>query len=90
MHERAVARRYLHNVSEAWNLQCALGGHCHAENPLSSLAWAELSLDKAWEVRVDQRAMGFESTKHGQTCPEADKNCDDSPGARPRTCKLSV
>ena len=59
MHERAVARRYLHNVSEAWNLQCALGGHCHAENPLSSLAWAELSLEQAWEVRVDQCAMGL-------------------------------
>ena len=59
--ERAAARRYLHNVSEAWNLQCLLGGHAHAENPLSSLAWAELTLDDAWEIRVDQCAMGLRS-----------------------------
>ena len=57
MSDRAVARRYLHNVSEAWNLQCALGGHAHIENPLASQAWAELTLDDAWEVRVDQCAL---------------------------------
>eukprot|EP00435_Cladocopium_sp_Y103_P059192 s521_g21.t1 len=63
MGERAVARRYLHNVSEVWNLQCALGGHAHCENPLASQAWAELTLDDAWEVRVDQCALGLRSPK---------------------------
>ena len=63
MSDRAVARRYLHNVSEAWNLQCALGGHAHIENPLASQAWAELTLDDAWEVRVDQCALGLRSPK---------------------------
>jgi hypothetical protein len=63
MSERAVARRYLHNVSEAWNLQILLGGHAHAENPLASQAWAELQLENAWEVRIDQCALGLRSPK---------------------------
>ena len=41
--QRAKARRHLHAVSEAWSIQIALGGHCHAENPLTSEAWFELS-----------------------------------------------
>ena len=63
MSERAIARRYLHNVSEAWNLQILLGGHAHAENPLASQAWAELCLENAWEVRIDQCALGLRSPK---------------------------
>ena len=61
--QRDIARRYLHNVSEAWNLQIQLGGHAYAENPLSSQAWAELSLGSSWEVRIDQCALGLRSPK---------------------------
>ena len=61
--QREIAKRYLHNVSEAWNLQHQLGGHAYAENPLSSQAWAELSLGSSWEVRVDQCALGLRSPK---------------------------
>ena len=61
--QRDIARRYLHNVSEAWNLQRQLGGEAYAENPLSSQAWAELSLGSSWEVRIDQCALGLRSPK---------------------------
>ena len=63
LEQRQIARRYLHMVSEAWQLQTALGGHCHAENPLSSLAWSELSLGTVWVCRVDQCALGLRSPK---------------------------
>ena len=61
--QRATARRYLHNISEAWHLQVALGGHIHIENPLSSDAWCELNLGKAWSVRVDQCSLGLRCPK---------------------------
>ena len=64
--QQNIARRYLHNVSEAWHLQCLLGGQAHADNPLSSLAWAELSLENALEVRIDQCALGLRSPKTDQ------------------------
>ena len=64
--QQNIARRYLHNVSEAWHLQCLLGGQAHAENPLSFLAWAELSLENALEVRIDQCALGLRSPKTDQ------------------------
>eukprot|EP00435_Cladocopium_sp_Y103_P065222 s43_g27.t1 len=63
LEQRQIARRYLHMVSEAWQLQTALGGHCHAENPLSSYAWSELSLGPVWVCRVDQCALGLRSPK---------------------------
>ena len=59
LEQRQIARRYLHMVSEAWQLQTALGGHCHAENPLSSKAWSELSLGTVWVCRGDQCALGL-------------------------------
>ena len=61
--QRAVARRHLHAVSEAWSLQTTLGGHCHAENPLSSEAWGELTLGDVYAVRVDQCALGLRCPK---------------------------
>lgn len=64
--QQNIARRYLHNVSQAWHLQCLLGGQAHAENPFSSLAWAGLSLENAWEVRIDQCALGLRSPKADQ------------------------
>ena len=65
--QRGLARRYLSNVSEAWNLQVELGGEAHCENPLSSLAWKEVNLRNAWEVRVDQCALGLRSPR--SKCP---------------------
>ena len=62
--QRAVARRHLHAVSEAWALQTTLGGHCHAENPLSSEAWGELTLGDVYAVRVDQCALGLRCPKN--------------------------
>lgn len=61
--QRMIARKYLHNVSEAWHLQRHLGGHAHCENPLSSQAWAELNLGVCWEVRIDQCALGLRSPR---------------------------
>eukprot|EP00435_Cladocopium_sp_Y103_P025552 s3203_g6.t1 len=63
LRQRVIARKYLHTVSEAWHLQKHLGGHAHCENPLSSQAWAELSLGECWEVRVDQCALGLRSPR---------------------------
>lgn len=65
--QRGIARRYLHNVSEAWNLQSDLGGEAHCENPWTSLAWKEVNLRHAWEVRVDQCAIGLRSPR--SKCP---------------------
>ena len=64
--QQNIARRYLHNVSEARHLQCLLDGQAHAENLLSSLACAELSLENTWEVRLDQCALGLRSPKTDQ------------------------
>ena len=63
LRQRTIARKYLHNVSEAWHLQKHLGGHAHCENPLSSQAWAELRLGECWEVRIDQCALGLRSPR---------------------------
>ena len=63
MAQRAIARRYLKNVSEAWHLQVGLGGQAHAENPLSSDAWDELHLGKCWSQRIDQCALGLRCPK---------------------------
>ena len=63
--ERALARGYLHMVSEAWHIQKAFSGHCHAENPLSSLAWNELNIGDVWTCRIDQCALGLRSPKNG-------------------------
>ena len=65
--QRGIARRYLNNVSEAWNLQSDLGGEAHCENPWTSLAWKEVNLRHAWEVRVDQCALGLRSPR--SKCP---------------------
>ena len=61
--QRAKARRHLHAVTEAWSIQVALGGHCHAENPLTSQAWNELSLGEVYDVRTDQCALGLRCPK---------------------------
>jgi hypothetical protein len=61
--QRAKARRHLHAVSEAWSIQIALGGHCHAENPLTSEAWFELSLGEVYDIRIDQCALGLRCPK---------------------------
>ena len=63
--ERALARRYRPRVSEAWHWQKAFSGHCHAENPLSSLAWNELNIGDVWTCRIDQCALGLRSPKNG-------------------------
>ena len=61
--QRAKARRHLHAVSEAWSIQVALGGHCHAENPLTSEAWCELRLGDVYDIRIDQCALGLRCPK---------------------------
>ena len=61
--QRAKNRRHLHAVSEAWSIQTALGGHCHAENPLTSEAWCELKLGEVFDVRCDQCALGLRCPK---------------------------
>ena len=60
---RAFAKRQLHLVEEVWHLQKALGGHCHAENPLTSDAWKELSLGEAWTTRIDECALDLRSPR---------------------------
>ena len=52
-------------VSEALHLQKAFSAHCHAENPLSSLAWNELNIGDVWTCRIDQCALGLRSPKNG-------------------------
>lgn len=61
---RAKARRHLRAVSECWNLQVTLGGHCHAENPLSSDAWKELALRHVHDASIHQCVLGL-------TCPRS-------------------
>ena len=61
--QRAKARRHLHAVTEAWSIQVVLGGHCHAENPLTSEAWNELNLGEVYDVRTDQCALGLRCPK---------------------------
>ena len=62
--QRKRALQMLRNVSEAWYLQVTLGGHAHAENPLSSDAWKHLRVGEAWTVRIDQCSVGLRSPKN--------------------------
>lgn len=63
--KRNQARKHLQVVSESWHLQTSLGGSCHAENPLTSLAWQELNVGSVWSVRIDQCATGLCSVRSG-------------------------
>ena len=63
--KRKQARKHLQVVSETWHVQTSLGGACHAEYPLTSLAWRELNLGSVWSVRIDQCATGLRSVKTG-------------------------
>ena len=48
-------------VSEAWQLQRLLGGHCHA--PLTSEAWSEISVGEVFDVRIDMCSVGMRCPK---------------------------
>ena len=63
LQQRKLARRHLSVVSEAWQLQCLIGGHCHAENPLTSEAWSELNLGEVFDVRIDMCSLGLRCPK---------------------------
>ncbi|CAE7205276.1 GIP, partial [Symbiodinium sp. CCMP2456] len=56
---RKKERPFLHLFEQAWSLQTMLGGHIHAENPVASLAWNEMSLGPAYEVDLDLCAVGL-------------------------------
>ena len=74
--ERAIARRYLHNVSEAWNLQILLSGHAHAENPLASQAWARVVFGKCLGSPHRSVCPGTSITEIRFACFQADPNCN--------------
>lgn len=61
--QRMEARRHLRAVSEAWQLQRLQGGHCHAENPLTSEAWSNIHIGEVFDVRIDMCSMGMRCPK---------------------------
>ena len=63
LQQRKEARRHLRAVSEAWQLQRLLGGHCHAENPLTSEAWSEIFVGEVFDVRIDMCSVGMRCPK---------------------------
>ena len=63
LQQRKIAKRHLSAVSEAWQLQRLFGGHCHAENPLTSEAWSQLQLLDFHEVRIDMCSLGMRCPK---------------------------
>ncbi|CAE7884699.1 RE1 [Symbiodinium microadriaticum] len=62
---RKKERPFLHLFEQAWSLQTMLGGHIHAENPVASLAWNEMSLGPAYEVDFDLCAVGLVDKSSG-------------------------
>ena len=52
-------RAFLRLVEQAWALQQLLGGHAHAENPLTSKAWKDLQLGPVFEVDIHMCSVGL-------------------------------
>ena len=56
---RQRERCFLRLFEQAWALQCLLGGHVHAENPVGSAAWKELELGPVYEVDFHMCSLGL-------------------------------
>ena len=61
--QRQREKPFLRLFEQAWSLQTLLGGHIHAENPVTSLAWKELSLGPAFEVDLHMCSVGLRCTQ---------------------------
>ena len=60
---RGRQRVFLRLVEQAWALQQMLGGHAHAENPMTSEAWQELVLGPVFEADFHMCAVGLRCPK---------------------------
>ena len=63
--KRQKERPFLRLFEQTWSLQTMLGGHAHAENPVGSLAWHEITLGPAYEVDFDMCAVGLCDRRSG-------------------------